>query len=188
MKERRTIAPVKPVCLEGPLCFTSTAHGPSYSSKELLLSSLLPLSPTFSGSPLNLMVPSSSSASRPCDSWRASVLYYTTLPQGVRTPLSSDLCFCHTHTHKHTGLACTHRPAGTETHPHTHSAIPHCMRQTSHTFTPVSWRCHIRTRHTWSSYTGMHTEHEGDALGAHTRSSLTVTTHELSHTPGVVRQ
>ena len=199
MKERRAIAPIKPVCLEGPVCFASTAHGPSSSSKQLLPSSLLLLSPTFSGSPLNLMVPSSS-ASRPCDSWRASVLYYTTLPQWVCTPLSSDLCFCHTHgPHMYTQTcrdrntpSYTHTYTHTHTHTHTQSAILHCIKQTSHTFTPVSSMCHILTRHTWSRYTSIHTEHKGDTLGAHThthtRSSLTVTTHELSHTPGVVRQ
>lgn len=181
MKERRAIAPIKPVCLEGPLCFTSTAHGPSSSSTELLLSSLLPLSPTFSGSPLNLMVPSSS-ASRPCDSWRASVLYYTTVPQGVRTPLSSDLCFCHTHgpcmytqtcrdrnTHSHTHTAQwyiasntrhTHlcRYPGDATYAHvTHGAhIPACMRSTketrAHTLVTHSHNTRAFT-HSWCSAT-----------------------------------
>lgn len=81
MKWRRVIAPIKPVCLEGPLCLASTAHGSS-SPQQLLLSSLLLLSPTFSCSPLNLMVPSSSPFC-PCDSWRASVLYYSIPPRGV---------------------------------------------------------------------------------------------------------
>ena len=179
MKERRAIAPIKPVCLEGPVCFASTAHGPSSSSKQLLPSSLLLLSPTFSGSPLNLMVPSSS-ASRPCDSWRASVLYYTTLPQWVCTPLSSDLCFCHTHgPHMYT-QTCRDRNTPsythtyTHTHTHTHTECNPTLHQTNvtHIYTGILDVPHTHTSHMEQIY-----QHTYGAQRRHTRR-----THTYTHT------
>lgn len=159
------IASIKPVCLEGPLCLVCTPHSPSsFSISSRLL-------PTFSCSPLNLMVPSSS-VFCPCESRLAPVLYdsMALLPWGVRALSVCVICFsvtarvC-TEIKKCAHIWITCSPA----RHHAHVACTRAAVRTATSRSIILRICHPRR----TPRTQAHTQY----------SSLTVTKHKLSHAP-----
>lgn len=180
--------------LSPQLCLRSshTPTPPLHHAEHLRLSSLLLLSHTFSCSPLNLMVPSSS-LRRPCDSRQASVLYYSTPPWGSThsslhwyIPLSLSFSLTHTHTYTQ-GMDAEEM--------HTHTFQWHMTSHVKHVYTgiletphaPTSHNRHI-TRHNKTLCINMlyAQDTKKNTVHTHPHAHITHGTQAFTHTAGMM--